>query len=204
MRKPDPITHLINQLSRLPGVGEKTASRLAFFVVNQPAEFANELAEALVEIKERVHFCTRCCNLTEANLCALCNDTRRQHHQICVVESVPDLRAIDQTGAYRGGFHVLHGLLNPLEGIGPEDIKVGELLHRIRDFDEQDTEEEVEIILAMSPSVDGEATALYLTRLLRPLGVTLTRIASGIPMGAHLEYTDRVTLSRALSERRTL
>jgi recombination protein RecR len=200
MRKPDPITNLINQLTRLPGIGEKTASRLAFFVINQPESMADELASALLEIKEKVRFCQRCCNLTEAPLCAFCADTRRDHRQICVVENVPDLRAIDQTGVYQGSFHVLHGLLDPLEGIGPSEIRVSELLQRLG----HEETGALEVILAMSPSVDGEATALYLTRLIRPLEVRLTRIASGVPIGAHLEYTDRVTLSRALSERRLL
>lgn len=198
MKTQDPITNLINAFAKLPGIGERTASRLAFFVLNAPAELANDLAAALIEVKERVGLCTQCCNLTQNELCEICAAPKRDLHTICVVENAPDLRAIENTGEFRGTYHVLHGLIRPLEGIGPDDVHIRELLVRLQ----QGTTEEV--ILATSPSVDGEATALYLSKLLKPAGVKVTRIASGIPIGGDLEYTDRVTLSRALSQRRIL
>ena len=208
MKTADPITHLISSLSRLPGIGERTASRLAFFILNQPDELAQELAEALQAVKERIGLCKRCCNLTEGDYCSICLNPKRDRDKICLVESVPDLRAIENTGEFRGTYHVLHGLISPLEGIGPDDIRVAELLRRLQGPQDGDPEEIAEsiseIILATSPSVDGEATALYLTRLLKPMGLKLTRIASGVPIGSDLEYTDRMTLSRALLERREL
>lgn len=207
MKSSDPITNLINALSRLPGIGERTASRLAFHILNQPDELARDLAEALVQVKERIGFCKRCCNLTEDDLCSICANPKRDRTKVCVVESSPDLRAIENTGEFRGVYHVLHGLVSPLEGIGPDDIRVAELVRRMTpnaEFGEPFIEHLDEVILATSPSVDGEATALYLTRLLKPAGVKLTRIASGVPIGSDLEYTDRMTLSRALIERREL
>lgn len=207
MKSTDPITNLINALSRLPGIGERTASRLAFHILNQPDDLARDLAEALVQVKERIGFCKRCCNLTEDDLCSICANPKRDRTKICVVESSPDLRAIENTGEFRGVYHVLHGLISPLEGIGPDDIRVAELVRRMTpnaEFGEPFIENIDEMILATSPSVDGEATALYLTRLLKPVGVKLSRIASGVPIGSDLEYTDRMTLSRALIERREL
>lgn len=207
MKSTDPITNLINALSRLPGIGERTASRLAFHILNQPDDLARDLAEALVQVKERIGFCKRCCNLTEDDLCSICANPKRDRTKICVVESSPDLRAIENTGEFRGVYHVLHGLISPLEGIGPDDIRVAELVRRMTpnaEFGEPFIESIDEMILATSPSVDGEATALYLTRLLKPVGVKLSRIASGVPIGSDLEYTDRMTLSRALIERREL
>lgn len=208
MKTADPITHLISSLSRLPGIGERTASRLAFFILNQPDELAHELSEALQAVKERIGLCKRCCNLTEGDYCSICLNLKRERHTICVVESVPDMRAIENTGEFRGTYHVLHGLISPLEGIGPDDVRVAELLRRLQGpqpGDPPDTEETIsEIILATSPSVDGEATALYLTRLLKPIGIKMSRIASGVPIGSELEYTDRMTLSRALIDRRDL
>lgn len=197
MRPDDPITHLINAFARLPGVGERTASRLAFFVLNQPDALVDDLIDALHRVKTEVGFCTQCCNLTQGTLCTICQDTRRDAGVVCVVESTPDLRAIERTGEFRGTYHVLHGLISPLEGVGPDDLRIRELLSRLG------SESQVkEIILATSPSVDGEATALYLSRLLKPLGVSVSRIASGIPIGGELEYADRVTLSRAIVQRR--
>ena len=207
MKSTDPITNLINALSRLPGIGERTASRLAFHILNQPDDLARDLAEALVQVKERIGFCKRCCNLTEDDLCSICANPKRDRTKICVVESSPDLRAIENTGEFRGVYHVLHGLISPLEGIGPDDIRVAELVRRMTpnaEFGEPFIENIDEMILATSPSVDGEATALYMTRLLKPMGIKLTRIASGVPIGSELEYTDRMTLSRALIERREL
>lgn len=197
MKPEDPITHLINAFARLPGIGERTASRLAFFVLNQPESLAHDLAEALVRVKAEVGFCSRCCNLTRGPFCTICEDTRRDPTVICVVESTPDLRAVERTGEFRGTYHVLHGLISPLEGIGPDDLRIRELLARLPG------EPPIrEIIIATSPSVDGEATALYLARLLKPLGLSVSRIASGIPIGGELEYADRVTLSRAITQRR--
>jgi recombination protein RecR len=220
MKTADPITNLINAFARLPGIGERTASRLAFFVLNQPPDLAEELAAALTQVKERVGLCARCCNLTEGRLCSICASPKRDHDTVCVVESVQDLRAVENTNEYQGAYHVLHGLISPLEGVGPDDIHVTELLHRLRgapqsgDGDEEDGVEsgggeqappEVEeIIVATSPSVDGEATALYISKLVKPLGVRVTRIASGVPIGTDLEYTDKVTLSRAMAERREI
>jgi recombination protein RecR len=202
MQTTDPITNLINAFSRLPGIGERTASRLAFFVMNQPPDLAEELARALLEIKEKVGLCTRCCNLTEGELCSICRSPKRDQSVVCVVESTPDLRAIENTGEFRGLYHVLHGLISPLEGIGPDDVHVKELLARLSGGEDRDPIEEV--IVATSPSVDGEATALYLSKLLKPMEVRVSRIASGVPIGGELEYVDRVTLSRALSQRRDL
>ncbi|AWV88163.1 recombination mediator RecR [Bradymonas sediminis] len=229
MKPTDPITRLVNAFARLPGVGERTASRLAFFILSQPAEIAGELAEALVEIKQKVGMCQRCCNLTDATFCSICTSPRRRRDIICVVENTPDLRAIENTGEFRGTYHVLHGLISPLEGVGPDDVHIMELLQRLEPgqnarcvlpgdadpsadaqsagYDGADADQEdrvTEIIIATSPSIDGEATSLYLSRLIRPLGVRLTRIASGVPIGSELEYTDKSTLSRALSERRLL
>lgn len=200
MKTDDPITNLINAFAKLPGIGERTASRLAFFILNAPEQVAHDLAEALVQVKERVGLCERCCNLTQNELCDICGSAKRDQHSICVVESTPDLRAIENTGEFRGTYHVLHGLIRPLEGIGPDDVHIRELLVRLGAPDNEVTE----VILATSPSVDGEATALYVSKLLKPLDMRVTRIASGIPIGGDLEYTDRVTLSRALSQRREL
>ena len=211
MKTSDPITNLINALSRLPGIGERTASRLAFHILNQPDDLARELAEALVEVKAKVGLCVVCCNLTEEEHCVICRNPKRDRTKICVVETTPNLRAIENTGEYRGVYHVLHGLISPLEGVGPDDLHVAELLRRLAGGAAQGADDGSgeaatveEVILATSPSVDGEATALYLSRLLKPTGIKLTRIASGVPIGADLEYADRMTLSRAMLERRTL
>lgn len=203
MKVRDPITQLINAFSRLPGIGERTATRLAFHVLNQPVELAEELAHALVEIKERVGMCRTCCNLTEGELCGICRDERRDRSTICVVERTPDLRAIEGTGDFRGLFHVLHGVISPLDGVGPDDVRIRELLERLSSRGDGEVAVE-EIIVATSPSVDGEATALYMLRLLKPLGIKVSRIASGVPIGSELEYTDRVTLSRAIAQRREM
>lgn len=198
MQTRDPITNLINALTKLPGIGERTASRLAFFVLNQPDELAENLASALIEVKRQVGYCTQCCNLTKDDRCTICKAPKRDQNTICIVESTPDLRAIERTGEFHGTYHVLHGLISPLEGIGPDDLRIRELITRLG-------ESEIgELIVATSPSVNGEATALYLQRLIKPFDIKMTRIASGIPIGGDLEYIDRVTLSRALSQRREL
>lgn len=204
MKSTDPITRLVSAFTKLPGVGERTASRLAFFILNQPEEIATELAEALVEVKQKVGLCERCCNLTDARLCSICQSPKRDRAAICVVENTPDLRAIENTGEFMGTYHVLHGLISPLEGIGPDDVHIRELLKRLESPQANGDEEVEEIIIATSPSVDGEATSLYLSKLIKPLGIRVTRIASGVPIGSELEYTDKSTLSRALMERRDL
>ena len=202
MNDVDPITRLVNAFRKLPGVGERTATRLAFFVLNEPEEISRELADALVEVKQRVGLCQQCCNLTDQPLCPICRDARRDQSLVCVVERTQDLRAIERTGDYRGLYHVLHGLISPLDGIGPDDIYVRELVTRLQKQNKDQPIEEV--IVATAPSVDGEATALYLQRLLEPLGIRVTRIASGVPIGGDLEYTDKVTLARAIEERREM
>lgn len=178
-------------------MGEKTAARLTFFVLEADERVALDLAEALADVRERVALCSRCCNLTEQDPCRFCVDPRRDARTVCVVENVPGLMAVERTGEFRGVYHVLHGLLAPLDGIGPDDLHLGELLVRIREGVD-------EIIVATSPSVEGEATALYLHRIAQPLGVRVTRIASGVPIGADLEYADQVTLARALTGRRDI
>lgn len=202
MQTEDPITNLINAFARLPGIGERTASRLAFYVLNQTDDLAEDLSSALLRVRDEVGLCDRCCNLTKGALCPICMDHKRDAKVVCVVESTPDLRAVERTGEFRGTYHVLHGLISPLEGIGPDDIHVRELLARVDAGEDEAAIEEV--IVATSPSVDGEATALYISKLLKPLGVQVSRIASGIPIGGELEYADRVTLSRAITQRRQL
>jgi recombination protein RecR len=192
---PDPIARLQALLARLPGIGERTAQRLAFHILDAAPEYARDLAGALRDVGEKVKLCTTCCNLTEADPCSFCSDPRRDAKTLCVVESVPDLLAIERTHEYRGRYHVLHGALSPLEGIGPDRLKIKELLKRLP-VDE--------VIIATDPDVEGEATALYLARLLRPLGARVTRIAQGVPMGGDLEYADQATLARAMAARREL
>lgn len=192
----DPIRRLVQRLSRLPGIGEKTATRLAFHLVRGPAEHARELAEALVEVTERIGLCGRCMNLTEGELCERCSDGRRDPSTICVVASPSDVEAIDRGGEYRGLFHVLHGVLSPLDGIGPDDLHVAELVVRLGGDDGAS-----EVIVATAANVEGEATAMYLAKLIKPLGVKISRIASGIPVGGELEYSDQATIARALRGR---
>jgi len=196
MNNNDPIGRLIRALAKLPDVGEKTATRLAFHVLRAPDSLAKELAQALVDVKERIRLCSVCMNLTEADPCSMCADPRRDPRLLCVVATPPDLYAIDRTGGYRGRYHVLHGVLSPLEGIGPDDLRIKELLARLKEIDE--------LIVATSPNVEGEATALYLSKVCKPLGVKVTRIASGLAVGGELEYADGVTISRALEARREM
>ena len=193
----DPIAELINLLAALPGVGRKTATRFVYFILKQDAEYVKDLAAALVELKEQVGFCAHCCDLTRESPCRICGDERRDHQTICVVQSPQDVLAIEATGEFRGLYHVLHGILSPLEGKGPDDIKLAELLARLSNGVE-------EVIVATNPSVEGEATALYIKKLLVPLGVKVSRIASGLPMGSHLEFADKVTLGRSIADRRVL
>ncbi len=199
----DPIARLIHRLSRLPGIGEKSATRLAFHILRAPEQHARELAQAIVEVREKVRLCSVCCNLTEADPCELCGNSRRDGHTLCVVGQPTDLIAIERGGSYRGVYHVLHGVLSPLDGIGPEDLRIAELLRRLHHTASED-DRVTEVILATSPNVEGEATAMYLARLIKPLGIKVTRIASGVPIGGELEYVDQVTLSRAMDSRREI
>jgi recombination protein RecR len=192
-----PIARLIQQLSRLPGIGEKTAARLAFHILRSPAEEASALSAAIGEVKAKIRFCGVCCDLTERDPCATCSDARRDPRMICVVAQPQDVIAIERAGGFRGRYHVLHGILAPLDGIGPEDLRVSELIRRCGG----DVEE---VIMATSASVEGEATALYIAKLVRPLGVRATRIATGMPIGGELEYADHLTLSRAIDGRREI
>jgi recombination protein RecR len=192
----DPIRVLVQQLAKLPGIGEKTATRLAFHIVRSPEAYARELADAIRNVRAQVRLCSQCCGLTTDDPCALCADTRRERDKVCVVAHPPEQLAIERAGSYRGLYHVLHGVLAPLDGIGPDDIRIAELLRRLQ------AGEVREVILALASSVEGEATALYLAKVLRPMGLKLTRIASGVPIGGELEYTDAATISRALEQRR--
>ncbi|UOF91782.1 recombination mediator RecR [Fodinisporobacter ferrooxydans] len=195
---PEPITNLIDGFMRLPGIGPKTAQRLAFHVLNMKEEDVLEIAKALVNAKRHLSHCSVCCNITDVNPCRFCQDTMRQRSVICVVQEPKDVAAMERTREFNGMYHVLHGALSPMEGIGPEDIRITELLKRVAD------EEVQEVILATNPTVEGEATAMYLSRLLRPFQLKVTRIAHGLPVGADLEYADEVTLSKALEGRREL
>jgi recombination protein RecR len=193
---PEPVARLIEALQRLPGIGPKTAQRLTFFMLKRPIDEVRELADSLLAVKERIVSCSTCFNVTEQDPCRICSDPARDTGLLCVVEEPNDLLAMERTGEFKGRYHVLLGALSPLEGIGPDDIKVRELLARL------DAGGASEVILATNPNVEGEATALYLAKLMRPLGVRITRIARGLPVGGDLEYADQVTLSKALEGRR--
>jgi recombination protein RecR len=191
-----PVQTLIDELGRLPGIGPKSAQRIAFHLLKVPAEDATRLAAAITDAKARVRFCERCFNVAEATLCPICADDTRDSSTVCVVEESRDIVAIEKTGEFRGRYHVLLGAMSPLEGIGPEQLKIRELVARIEPEGIQ------EIILCTNPNTEGEVTAMYLARLLKPLGLTVTRIASGLPVGGDLEYADELTLGRALEGRR--
>jgi len=194
---PDPIQRLVAELAKLPGIGEKTAQRLAFHILKAPPEYPRALAKAIVEVVEKVRLCSVCCALTEHDPCGLCSDAGRDGRLLCVVETVSDLLAVERTREFRGRYHVLHGVLSPLEGIGPDQLRIKELVPRLAAGVQ-------EVIVATNPDVEGEVTALYLTKLIKPLGIRVTRIAQGVPMGGDLEYADQVTLARALTGRREL
>jgi len=191
-----PIDRLIEALTRLPGIGKKTASRLAFHILRSNLSDAQELARSILDVKEKIRLCSVCFNLTDDDPCQICENPNRSSEVLCVVEGPNDLMAIENTGEYRGKYHVLHGTISPLEGVGPEDIKIKELIERLK------KEKISEVILATNPTVEGGATALYLTDLLRPLGIRMTRIAYGIPVGGEIEYADGMTLLKALEGRR--
>jgi recombination protein RecR len=198
----DPIRRLVQELARLPGIGEKTATRLAFHLIRGNRQQIRDLAQSLLDVTDKIRLCSVCMTMTEADPCALCSDPRRDAETICVVATPSDLIAIDRGGHFRGRYHVLHGLLSPLEGIGPDDLRLAELVRRLGGTAEHGPVKEV--IIATSPSVDGEATAMYIARTIKPLGVAVSRIATGLPVGGELEYSDQATIARALAGRATM
>ena len=193
-----PIQELIDQLGRLPGIGPKSAQRIAFHLLKAPAADVEELSAAIDEAKRSVRFCERCCNLAVSDLCDICSDPRRDESLICVVEDPRDVVAFERTGEFKGRYHVLHGAINPMEGVGPDQLRMAELLRRVAD------EPITEVIVGTNPNLEGEATAMYVASVLAPLGVSVTRLASGLPVGGDLEYADELTLGRALAGRRDI
>ncbi len=192
----EPLARLMEALQQLPGVGARTAQRLAFHVLKMPRESVAALAKALADVKERISFCSSCCNITDSDPCALCADLSRDRATLCVVEDPSNVMAIERTGKYRGLYHVLHGALSPMHGIGPDQLRIKELLGRLEGVRE--------VIVATNPNVDGESTAVYLSRLIAPMGVPLSRIGMGLPVGSEIEYADEVTIARALDGRRAV
>ena len=189
------LNELVAQFERLPGIGKKTAQRLSYFILEQPPERAIKFAEALINARKKIHYCKCCQALTDLDICSICNEENRDKTVICVVESPKDIMAFERTREYNGLYHVLHGAISPLDGVGPEQLKIKELLSRLADGTVQ------EVIMATNPTVEGEATASYISRLLKPMGIKISRLAYGIPVGGDLEYADEVTLSRALDGR---
>lgn len=194
----EPIARMVSQLSRLPGIGQKSAQRLAYYIVGQPEDQVHELAAAIWQGRKAVKYCSICGNYTASDPCDICADEARHNGILCVVRDPRDVAAMERMRDYRGGYHVLHGTISPMEGIGPEDIRIRELLERVGREDVQ------EVILATNPDIEGEATAAYIARLLKPMGIRVTRIAHGLPVGGDLEYTDEVTLSKAIEGRREM
>lgn len=190
-----PLTELVNQFARLPGIGKKTAQRLAYSILEQPPERAKAFADALINAREKIHFCAVCQSLTDLEVCQICSDERRDKSVICVVEDPRDVMAFERTREYRGVYHVLHGVISPLDNIGPDKLRIKELMARLSDGTVN------EIIMATNPTVEGEATASYISRLVKPMGIKVTRLAYGIPVGGDLEYADEYTLARALEGR---
>ena len=195
---PKPIAKLIDEFSRLPGIGTKSAQRLAFYVMNNDESYAIRLSEAILEAKRKIRYCSICFNITEDDPCSICCDAKRDRKTICVVESPKDIIAMEKTREYKGFYHVLHGAISPLDGIGPEDIKLKELILRLQNSDVE------ELILATNPNIEGEATSMYISKLVSPSGILVTRLAHGIPVGGDIEYADEVTLTKALEGRRKL
>ncbi len=195
---PEPISKLIDGFMKLPGIGPKTAARLAFFVLKMREDDVLELAKALVNAKRNLHFCSICYNITDVDPCHICRDTRRDPTVICIVQEPKDVIAMEKTKEFNGAYHVLHGAISPIEGIGPEELRITELIKRLQDDTVQ------EIILATNPTIEGEATAMYISRLVKPSGIRVTRIAHGLPVGGDLEYADEVTLAKALEGRRDI
>ncbi|WP_219834909.1 recombination mediator RecR [Paenibacillus sp. R14(2021)] len=198
MYYPEPIAKLIDAFSRLPGIGPKTAARLAFHTLKMKEDDVIDFAKALVSVKRNLHYCSVCCNITDTDPCRICQDKSRDQSVICVVQESKDLVAMERTKEFQGQYHVLQGAISPIEGIGPDEIRIAELLRRLSDETVQ------EMILATNPNIEGEATAMYLSRLVKPFGIKVTRIAHGLPVGGDLEYADEVTLSKALEGRREL
>jgi recombination protein RecR len=194
----DSLDSLIEELSSLPSIGRKTARRLALFIIKQPREKVEKLSQSLINVKDKIKFCKVCCNITEDDICKICLSNKRRKNIICVVEDPQDVYAIEKTNEFDGLYHVLHGRISPLDGIGPDDIKLRELIER---FDETKHEKIDELILALNPTVEGETTILYLQRLLKPLDVKISRIARGVPIGSDLELADEVTLAKAIENR---
>jgi recombination protein RecR len=193
-----PIARLIDELSKLPGIGNKTAQRLAFFILNMSLEDVEQLSGSITNAKKSIKYCKVCCNITDSDICNICSNTKRDSSMICVVEDPKDVVAMEKTREFKGLYHVLNGAISPMEGIGPEEIRIKELLRRV-------AENEIkEIILATNPNIEGEATAMYVSRLLKPIGIKVTRIAHGVPVGGDLEYADEVTLMKALEGRREI
>jgi len=192
----EPINQLIKRLARLPGIGEKTASRLALYILRAPQEEARELAGSIIAVKEKITLCSLCYNLTDTDPCKICAGQDRDRGVLCVVEEPGDLMALENSGEFRGTYHVLHGVISPLDGVTPDDIKIQELLNRLEGGQVK------EVILATNPTTNGNATALYLSKIIKPLGIAVTRIAQGIPIGGDIEYTDEVTLKKAMEGRR--
>jgi len=194
----DPLARLIEELSKMPTVGPKTAQRLAFYILRMPKEDAERLSQAILDAKEKIHYCSICFQITDVEPCAICASPSRARSVICVVEDPRDVFAMERTREYKGLYHVLHGAISPLDGVGPDDLKITELLNRVRGG------EVTEVIIATNPRVEGEATAIYLAKILKPLGIKVTRIAHGLPVGGDLEYADEVTLAKALEGRREM
>ena len=192
------IEKLIQSFEKLPSIGNKTAARLAFYILNASEEETNDFVSSIINAKKNLKYCTKCYNLSDTDPCSICGNPKRDQSQICVVEDVRDIIAMERTHEFKGVYHVLHGSISPMNGIGPEDIKIKELLARLMDGQVK------EVILATNPRVEGEATAMYLSKLIKPLGISVTRIAHGIPVGGDLEYTDEITLTKALEGRREL
>ena len=193
-----PLSNLIEQFERMPGIGHKSAQKLAFYILNMSADDAKKFADNIILAHEKIHRCSVCCDLTDSDVCSICSDERRDRTVICVVESSKDVIAIERTREYNGLYHVLHGSISPMNGIGPEDISIKELIARLGDSDIQ------EIIMATNPTVEGEATSMYISRLIKPMGIKVSRLAYGVPVGADLEYADEITLTRAIEGRQQI
>lgn len=194
----EPIDRLINEFSKLPGIGSKTAQRLAFHVINMNSNDVSSLAKALIDVKNEIKYCKVCCNISDTEICSICSNSHRDRSTICVVEDPRDVNAMERTKDYQGLYHVLNGVISPMSGIGPDMLNIKELISRLS------SEEVKEIIMATNPTIEGEATAMYISRLVKPMGIKVTRIAHGLPVGGDLEYADDVTISKALEGRREI
>ncbi len=197
----DPVSKLVFELSKLPGIGEKSATRLAYFILKQSEEYSQALADAILGAKKKIGLCSTCFTFTDVDPCRICADPERDRSIVCIVERPSDVMALERATSHRGLYHVLHGVLSPLDGVGPEELKIRELLARVQKHDESTPHPIREVVLATNPSVEGEATALYLSRLLKPLGMKITQLAYGLPVGGLIEYSDRQTIGRAMDNR---